>query len=173
MRNGLAAGPLPDTIQGVKLPFALIINQACAVSPTFSPLVAYAIKMNETGLLTNPTEIQDGADPVTFKMSDGSNAGRGIFQLTSSWPYDWRDPLANAVYALHHDGFMLDAETYWVRRGLLGDNLVRAIAASFNAGIGGAQAGHDEGDVDKRTTNRYGQRALAHYHGLISGKVNL
>ncbi len=172
MRNGLAAGPLPDILQGVTLPFARIVNQACAIAPTFSPLVAYAVKMNETNLSDNPSELQVGADPTTMKMPDGSNAGRGPFQLTSSWPYDWRNPYSNALYAIHHDGFMLDAEAYWVRLGMQGDNLVRAIAASFNAGIGGAYSGHVAGDVDKNTTNRYGQRALAHYHALVSGKVS-
>lgn len=148
MRNGLAAGPLPKD-----LPFADAIESACEAAD-FSPLVAYAIKINETGL----------DDPPTIVSGDG---GHGLFQLTSSFPDDWADPHANAVYAVQN--FMLPAEAFWVKIGMQGDDLVRCIAAEFNAGRQGAFQGHLRGDVDLFTTNRYGSRALSHYQDLVKG----
>jgi hypothetical protein len=170
MRNGLSGKRLPGYFGSTPLPFVSAVESACLIPPTFSPLVTYAIKMNETGLSMDPTQVQDGADLSTMLMPDGSNAGRGIFQLTSSFPYDWRDPYANALYAIHNTGFMLDAESYWVRLGLQGDDLVRAIAASFNAGIGGAMAGHQAGDLDRYTTDQYAARALTMYQQLLNEK---
>ncbi|MGB8265190.1 MAG: hypothetical protein WCE44_02590 [Candidatus Velthaea sp.] len=171
MRNGISAGPLPQ----IWLPFAAEISQACVDATfgavrTFSPLVAYAVKVNETGSSTDPAEIQGGADPNTLLMPDGSNAGRGIFQLTSSWPPNWQKPYANALYALENPGFLMEAEQYWVQQGYVGEALVKLIAASFNAGIGGAQVGHDQGNCDLNTTDNYGARAVAHYQALFAGR---
>jgi hypothetical protein len=165
MRNGLHAGPLPP----LGLPFAVEIERACALHDTFSPLVAYAVKVNETADSTDPARMEEGA--IGDYLPNGDNAGHGIFQLTSSWPSTWADPYSNAAYAIWHPGFLREAETYWSARGLQGEDLVRAVAASFNAGIGGAQAGHDAGDVDLRTTNRYGARALEHYQALVAGRA--
>ena len=53
--------------------------------------------------------------------------------------------------------------------GLELDDLVRAIAASFNAGIGGAAEGHAIGNVDAYTTNGYAARALQNYQNLLRG----
>jgi hypothetical protein len=154
MRNGIAAGPLPSDLD---LPYGHEITQACAVPPSFSPLLAYAIKVNESGE-NDPPDVQSG---------DG---GHGLFQLTSSYPDDWADPYANALYAVQY--FLAPAETYWAdTMGLQGTDLVRAIAAEFNAGRGGAMQGHEEGDVDKFTTNHYAARALAHYEALVAGQA--
>lgn len=176
MRNGLLAGPLPT---GLNLPFADAVARACAQFATFSPLVAYAIKVNETGDSTDPAQMQDGTVPGTDHLSDGSNAGHGIFQLTSAWPMQWAAPEQNASFAIWHDGpefaGMHAAETYWAARDMQGDDLVRCIFASYNAGIGGAEQGHAEGDVGKYTTKdssgaNYADRALAHYKALAAGK---
>jgi hypothetical protein len=170
MRNGIESGPLPN----IGLPFAAEIEKACALHDTFSPLVAYAVKVNETSNSTDAAEMQDGTVPGTDYLEDGSNAGHGIFQLTSSWPSDWADPYANAAYAIWHDDAVLQGlracETYWANQGVTGEGLVRAIAASFNAGINGAQQGHDCGNVDLNTTNNYGARALSHYQALAAGR---
>jgi hypothetical protein len=166
MRNGISAGPLP----ALSLPFQDEIARACAQGPTFSPLVAYAIKVNETSSGTDPAVIQDGGDPTTLLLPDGTQAGLGIFQLTSSFPQDWRDPYANALYAV--TTFMLPAEEYWANQGFQGATLVRFIAAEYNAGRAKVIDGHNLfGDVDHYTTNNYALRALVHYETLLSGKT--
>lgn len=171
MRHQLLGAPLPSIL---KLPFATEIERACEVAPTFSPLVAYAIKWCETGSSTDPARLQDGADPTTLLMPDGSNAGRGIMQLTSSFPTDWRDPNANALYAVEH--FLLPAEWFWSNQyGLQGEELVRAIAAEYNAGRLGAEQGHAVSDVGLFTTFSdglsYADRALLHYQNLEKGEM--
>lgn len=149
MRNGIASGPLP-----AGLPFGEQIAAACSITPTFSPLVAYAIKFNETA---------DLDDAATIISGDG---GHGLFQLTSSYPEGWADPYVNALYAI--DEFLLPAETYWAHE-LQGDDLVRAIAAEFNAGRTQAIEGHEKGNLDLYTTNGYAARALATYIKLCAG----
>jgi hypothetical protein len=152
MRNGLSAGPL-----AAGLLYGPQIQAACEIPPTFSPEVAYAIALNET------IEGQENGswDAATVVSADG---GHGLFQLTSSYPDDWADPLANATYAVEH--FLLPAETFWSNMGIQGDDLVRCIAADFNAGRQGALDGHAKGDVDLYTTDHYAARALANYLGL-------
>jgi len=154
MRNGLAAGPLP-----AGLLYGPVIQAACEIAPTFSPEVAYAIAENETII----GEKNGKWDAATVVSADG---GHGLFQLTSSYPSDWADPAKNAEYAVEH--FLLPAETFWANMGMQGDDLVRCIAAEFNAGRGGALSGHSQGDVDKYTTNHYAARALANYQALCS-----
>jgi hypothetical protein len=154
MRDGLAAGPLPPTLL-----YAAPIEAACEIPPSFSPLVAYAIAQNET----IDGEKNGSWDAATVVSADG---GHGLFQLTSSYPSDWADPLANATYAVEH--FLLPAETFWSNMGMQGNDLVRCIAAEFNAGRQGALDGHAEGDVGKYTTDHYDQRALANYQALLA-----
>lgn len=168
-RNGLSAGPLPVAL---RLPFASEVERASLVGPTFSPILAYAVKVNETNLSTNPEEIQIGADPHTLLMPDGTNAGVGIFQLTSFHPKGWRDPYICSVEAIKI--WLFPAEQYWHGNyGLQGEALVRAVAAEFNAGRGNAEAGHRGGDVGRFTTYSHGlsyaDRALNHYLNLEKG----
>jgi hypothetical protein len=148
MRNGIVATPLD-----LAFPFARQINAAC-IAGDFFPYVAYAIKWNETANLP---------DAATVISADG---GHGLFQLTSSFPADWQDPYVNALYAV--EDFLRPAETYWAHE-LQGDDLVRAIAAEFNAGRTQAIEGHEKGNLDLYTTNNYGTRALASYHKLLNG----
>ena len=105
------------------------------------------------------------ADAATVISDDG---GHGLLQLTSSYPANWADPYANVLYAI--DNFLRSAETYWSAE-LQGNNLIRAIAAEYNAGRSQAIAGHEAGNVDLYTTNSYGQRALDMYLRLLAGKV--
>lgn len=149
MRNGISGTSIP-----AGLPNADSVSAACACGGDFYPCLAYAIKWNETA---------DLADAATVISADG---GHGLFQLTSSWPSDWEDPLANATYAVQH--FLIPAEQYWVRD-FQGEDLVRAIAAEFNAGRDAVIRGHAEGDLDKYTTDNYAARALANYTKLIAG----
>jgi hypothetical protein len=170
MRNGLAAAPISSNL---RLPFTVEIEDACNIAPTFSPLVVYAIKVNETALSYQPDELQKGADPNTELMPDGSAAGHGIMMLTSSWPTEWRLPYRNALYAIQH--FLLPAEEFWARKGFEGETLLLAIAAEFNSGRGGALAGHQQGDIGKLTTFEggisYPDRAFIHYRNLLAGKM--
>lgn len=147
MRNGITSGVVAN------VPFASLIN---AVSETadFSAFVISAIQHNET----------DGmADAVTVISPDG---GHGVMQLTSQVPPNWDDPYANILYAV--DNYLEPAETYWAPI-VQGDDLVRCIAAEYNAGRGGAIKGHEEGDVDLYTTDHYAARCLATYLSLKGG----
>lgn len=152
MRDGISGAALP-----AGFPYKSEIEISCWRNGFF-PCVVGAIKINETGLGC-------GFDTETCISGDG---GRGIMQLTSSYPSDWPTPRSNIEFAVAQ--FLLPAYTAWKDK-LQGDDLVRAIAATYNAGFGNAQAGHDEGDLDKYTTNRYAERALAHYKALITGNI--
>jgi hypothetical protein len=161
-RNGIVATPLD-----LSLPIAKQINAAC-LTADFFPYVLFAIKKNESGNSIDGSMLQYGADPVTGLLPDGTNAGRGLFQLTSSWPPHWEDPYVSALYAI--DEFLEPAEMYWSNE-LQGNDLVRAIAAEYNAGRRQAIAGHEAGDIDRYTTNHYAARALTTYLALLNGEV--
>lgn len=148
MRNGIVATPLDLSLQ-----CAQQINAAC-IAGDFFPYVAFAIKWNETANLP---------DAATVVSGDG---GHGLFQLTSSFPLNWADPYENALYAV--DEFLKPAERYWAHE-LQGDDLVRAIAAEFNAGRTQAIEGHERGNLDLYTTNNYAARALVTFHKLLDG----
>jgi hypothetical protein len=164
MRDGISGAALP-----AGFPYKSVIETACFAS-NCSPCLVGAIKMNETGLNAVDAELQDGCDASTGLMPDGSNCGRGPMQLTSSFPPDWSTPSSNFAYAITQ--FIMPAWTYWVNAGLQGYDLVRAIAASYNAGIGGAQQGHDQGNVDLYTTGGdYGANALANFQSLVAGTI--
>lgn len=155
VRDGISGQPLPNGF-----PYKTEIEQLCdtPTPETFFPCLVGAIKMNETGL---------GQGPAT-EWDISGDGGHGIMQLTSSFPDDWEEPAGNIGYAIRH--FLMPAYEYW-KQTLQGGDLIRAIAATYNGGLGNAQAGHDEGDIDKFTTNRYGERALAHYINLAGGTI--
>lgn len=165
MRWNISGAPLP-----FGFPFGAEIRAACA-QRDFPPCFLGAIKWNETGNSRDPKQLQYGADPQTMLLPDGSNAGRGPFQLTSSWPENWEDPITSALYAV--DDFLLPAvQQIRVQLGLSGDTLVRVAADCYNAGWGQMWAGHLGGDADWLTTgHNYGRRALAAYHSLIAGRM--
>lgn len=152
MKDGISGALCPNA-----LPYAQIINNLC-LSRNFMPCLVGAIKMNETGLGQGPTTENDIS-------ADG---GHGIMQLTSSYPDDWADPTANITYAIDH--FLIPAYENW-KGELQGDDLVRAIGATYNAGLGAAQSGHVNDDIDLYTTNDYGARCLAHFKNLVAGTV--
>lgn len=150
MRHGIVATPLD-----LSMPFAQQINSACVTTDFFPYLVA-AIQHNETANLP---------DAATVISDDG---GHGVMQLTSSYPAGWVEPYVNILYAI--DEFLRPAETYW-SMDFQGDDLVRAIAAEYNAGRTAVINGHAEGDLGKYTTNNYDQRALATYRKLLAGEA--
>jgi len=153
--NGISGAALPNGF-----PYKSIIEQVCA-DKAFFPCLVGAIKMNETGLGQGPVSEND----ISF---DG---GHGLMQLTSSWPDNWEDPETNIAYAVQM--YMLGAYASWTSPpySLDGDDLVRAIAASYNAGFDNALAGHRIGNVDAYTTNNYGARALSNYKALVAGTI--
>ena len=166
MKRGVSGSPIPSY-----LPFAAEITQACS-EYDFPPCLAYAVKINETGLSNDPAEMQIGS--VGDYMPDGSNAGHGIFQLTSSWPAssnpadNWSNASANARYALAE--FLQPAWLFWTSNTELeGEYLVKVIAASFNAGLLAAWNAHLSGNVDAIDTDDYGARAVRHYLELVAG----
>lgn len=161
MRDGISGAELAS-----KHEYAAIVNQL-AIGAGVAPLLVYAIRLNETSEGFPPDGLQGGADPKTGLMPDGSNAGHGVMQLTSSWPSDWEDPAANIGYAIEH--FIAPAWKDWVGIfAIKGDDLIRCIAASYNAGFDAARKAHIAGDVDAVTTDRYGDRALEHFHALLA-----
>lgn len=152
MRDGIDGAPLP-----AGFPYKDIIEQVC-LDNGVAPCLVGAIKMNETGL---------GQGPGTENDISG-DGGHGIMQLTSSFPDNWQDPTANISYAVEH--FIVPAWADWDET-LQGDDLVRAIAATYNAGYGSAYAGHVKGNVDLYSTDNYGARCLAKYTALIGGTI--
>jgi hypothetical protein len=145
LKYGISGEPLPPG-----LAYGYQIQRASELL-NFPPLVAYAVKMNETA----PT------DPPDIVSADG---GFGIFQLTSSKCRDWSDPYANALYAIAH--FLLPAQEFWAAAGYEADDLIRLTAATYNCGLSNAIAAHDLGNVDLYDTNDYGQRCLANFKSL-------
>jgi soluble lytic murein transglycosylase-like protein len=147
MRNGIQSGVVP-----ADWPFAKEIP-AAADARGFSAILIAAIQHNET---------DDMPDAATIVSADG---GRGVMQLTATFPPNWKDPSVNIQYAI--DFFLKPAEEFWADSEQ-GVDLVRCIAAEYNAGRGNAIRGHDEGDVDLYTTNNYAARALETYQKLAA-----
>lgn len=154
MQHGIVAGTIPHA-----LPFAGVI-QAAADAAGFSAALAYGVAWRET--IRGQKYGQWNA--ATVVSTDG---GHGLFQLTSSYPDDWREPESNARYAL--DNFLKPARDFFVAKGVLGEALVRCIAAAFNAGTETAWEAHLRYDVDSVTTgHNYGADVFRVYHAIIN-----
>ncbi len=150
-------GNLSGRSLSTKLRYGVEIESACLA--VMSPPLAYAIAMHES----IQGELNDKWTAATVVSDDG---GHGLFQLTSSYPDDWIDPGANARYAVAH--FLEPAYEFWTTYyHLEGDDLVRAIAAEFNAGRSAALAGHHAGNIDLYTTDHYAEAVLAIYSRLV------
>jgi len=175
-RWGISGGPLPSG-----LPYADAIQTAFEEA-NLSPMFGYAegseesIKLEVSGYLVEAY----GAGTTAANVVSTSG-GYGLFQLTPSasgiaLPENWQDPLVNARFAVEH-WFNAAAQggfPYWTAApfDFEGTTLIKCVAASFNAGLGGAMRGHEEGDVDTYTENgNYGQRVVDAYLKLITGKV--
>jgi len=156
MRWGISGRPIPEG-----LPYADAITLAC-FAPQLPPCLAYAIAAIET----IGGEVNGSWNAATVISADG---GHGLFQLTSYVPEGWATPLTNASCAVA-DWLEPDAQRGFQELGMVGDNLVRVVAACFNAGWGGMMAGHRIGDVDRFTTHRYAERALGKFHKLMAGQ---
>lgn len=153
MMFGMHGTPIPQN-----LPYASEISQACGA--LFPPLVAYSIACRESII----GELNGKWCARTVCSADG---GHGIFQLTSYVPAGWDVPETNAVCAVRN---WLVPDMLWWRSqipGVEGDDLVRCIAASFNAGRGGAWKGHTQGSVDLYTSDNYAAGVLQIYHNLL------
>lgn len=156
MLYGISGKPIPKT-----LPYAATIQAPC-VELGFSPCLAYAIAWRES----ISGEVNGAWDARTILSGDG---GHGLFQLTSAFPEGWENEDVNVRYAL--STFLVPALHQFARRGLLGDDLARLVAASFNAGERAAWEAHLAGNVDLATTgNDYSSSVLLNFHRLIKGE---
>jgi hypothetical protein len=164
MLFGVSGAGLPAGLQfGVPI-------EAAAVAAEFPPCWLYAHGWQETIKVAGWIGTL-GKTPATFISDDG---GHGIFQLTASYPPNWQDPQANATYAIQN--FLKPAIAYWNQtHGLTGDALIKCVAAQYNAGAGGAQAGYAEGDVGKYTTHTngvsYSDLVLKYFRQLAAGQA--
>ena len=156
MKYGISGTHLP-----ANFPFAVTFNMI-AGTKGFFPCVLGAVAWEETLKVLTP------AQAMPYISSDN---GHGIFQLTDSWPKDWQVPSSSAAYAC--DDYLLPALKQWTTQTTLqGDDLIRAVAATYNAGWQNAWDGHLNGNVDEYTTNQdYGTRVLADYHTLVAGLI--
>lgn len=159
MRFGIYSGNLASN-----LPYALDIERAARATNTPIALL-YAIAWQES----IQGEVDGSWVAATVVSPDG---GRGLCQLTSSFPDNWEDPTENATYACTK--FILPAAQFWTNPtyGFSGEVLVKCIAATYNAGIAGSLAGHDNGNVDMYTTNgNYGESVLGFYRNIVAKAV--
>lgn len=154
MQYGIQAGNIP-----AKYPYASTLNSV-AEQENFSAALMYGIALRET----IRGEAAGEWNAATVESEDG---GHGLFQLTSSYPKNWQQPDANARYAVEY--FLRPACAFFVSKGLLGEALIRCIAASFNAGTETAWEAHLRGDVDSCTTGGdYGADVYSTYNAIIS-----
>lgn len=152
MIRGISGAPVASTY-----PYADLTNSIC-LTHNFPPPLAYAIFWQES----IQGQVNGKWDAATVVSGDG---GHGIGQLTSSYPDNWDVPFTNITYAIEH--FLIPAMQDWPS--LEGEDLVRAVAATYNAGYGNAYQGHQQGDVDMYTTDHYAQRVLESYR-IFSGQ---
>src|ERR1700676_3052262 len=157
---GVSGADLPDNF-----PYKDAIDQACVLFE-FSPVLAGAVAWRETlEIAAWIGTAYPGKTPLTVVTGDG---GHGLFQLTSEVPLNWENPFVNAQVAVR-DYLAKDLEHWHAKYGLEGEDLVRATAASFNAGWDQAEKWHLQGDVDLYTTHRYGVGVLVNYRALVAG----
>jgi hypothetical protein len=169
MRWDISGGPLPPG-----LPYADAITTAFEEA-NLSPMFGYAIAAEESIKLEVAGEIPSAASVI------GGSGGYGLFQGTPAasgiaLPENWQDPLTNARYAVQY--WFNDPDQggfpFWVAPPYneLGTNLIRCVAASYNAGRQGAIDGHDRGNVDMNTYGgNYAARVLANYLRLCAGQA--
>lgn len=165
MIYGISGAPIPS-----ELPYAGPVMSAClgnSIPPCFMYAIAWRETIREYGE-TAAVCLQDGGNYTTGLLPDGSNAGHGLCQLTTSWPSAWPDPVINVTYAITE--FILPAIRYW--HGLqrfTGDTLVLLVSATYNEGLGAAEKYHARGNVDAGTTDEYGHGVLGYYRNLVAG----
>jgi hypothetical protein len=165
MIYGLSGRPLPPGLL-----YGSQIEAACEAR-NFPPCAAYGVANRETlraqrsGWLAATFAGKDAATVIT---GDG---GHGVFQLTSSFPDDWADVMANTLYALDH--FLVPSMHYYAGAGHEGDELLDLIADAFNAGSGRVNSFRVQGlTADMATTGGdYGADVLRCYHALLESGV--
>jgi len=154
----ISGRPIPSSLL-----YARVIESACEAR-NFPPCVAYAIANRETirgernGLWISSTVIS----------SDG---GRGLFQLTSSYPSNWEDPLENTLYAIDH--FLAPALHFFAGKGLRDTSLIDIVADAFNEGASRAESFRASGvSPDIGTTGGdYGRDVVTCYVSLLEKGV--
>jgi len=167
MRDGIISGLIP-----AQFPYADPIQRAAELH-NVSAFVVYSIGEQETINGEQSGWLVAAYGPGTTAANVVSNdGGHGIFQLTSSYPQLWQDPYTNAEFACAN--FIAPAWEFWSGQpyNLVGDALVRAVAAEFNAGRGLALAGHlNHSNVGIWTTKtdgiQYDLMVLQNYHRFL------
>jgi hypothetical protein len=168
VRNGISGASVP-----LQLVYAGDVN-AATLKESFYPLLTYAIAEVET----IEGERAGQWDAATIVASDG---GTGLMQITpeewwtSEMNYEWSsinrtNPHDNCVFGVQF--FLVPAEEFWVGNyAFEGNDLIRAIAAEYNAGRGLALQGHNEGDIGKYTKHQgalsYPDHVLQNYTALM------
>lgn len=166
MIHGISGNPIPAVYPE---PYRTAITEACG--SVFPPCLAAAVAYHESVSpeLSGWLAATYGKGTTAANVISG-DGGHGLFQLTSSYPSTWADVKSNASYAVQH--FLTPAlETWSGRYGLEGDDLVRAIAAQFNAGYENALSGHLHGNVGEYTTDHYDLVVLGMYVALSAGRL--
>ena len=153
MRWNLYSGNLNPT-----LPYASEVTSASIVT-NIPTCLLYAICWHES----IQGEINGSWIAATVVSADG---GHGLGQLTSSYPENWDDPYSNACWAATY--YIIPAAEYWVNQVTDPGALVKCIAATYNAGLGNAIAGHAQNNVDLYTTNNYGAVVETIYFNLLT-----
>ena len=155
MRWGIYSGHV-----NTDLPYSMEIT-ASGTQNNVPIALLYAIAWHES----IQGEVNGSWTAATVISPDG---GHGCMQLTSSWPDDWQDPISNANWACVQ--YILPAAQFWTNPtyGFNGLVLVKCIAATYNAGIGGALAGHNNGNIDLYTTDSYGARVQEIYEKIVA-----
>lgn len=169
---------------GVNQWAAHINAEAALAAPPVPSCALAALVARESG---GRNVLQDGADPKTGLLPDGTTAGVGLCQITSG--VDWSNPLdptrdgyhlfkpdenlyVAAAYflgpAIKHATY-LKAE-YPTAFGLFGGGQLLYYAfCAYNAGDGSVEkalrAGHDPDDF---TTNHYGAGTMAFYLAFVA-----
>jgi hypothetical protein len=158
MIYGISTVPIP-----VKLLYSGPIQVGCTLAD-FPGCLAYAIAWRES-IKGEVAGLWPSA--VSVLSSDG---GRGLYQLTSSWPVDWLDIGTNIRYALTY--FLVPSLHFFAGSGLRGDALIRMVAAAFNEGSQAATLDHLLGNVDIGTTGHdYASEVLSNFYKLTSGQA--
>lgn len=169
MLFGISGAPVP-----VSLRYAADIQKA-ADDEGFWPLFAYAVAFRESigGELA-------GLWPSAATVISGDN-GHGICQPTpapwwtprmnAAWAaIDWQNPCENMRFGIKW--FLSPAVDFWNgQEGFIGTSLIRLVAAEYNAGRPATMKAHEEGDVDRATTNGYAAAVLGIYENLVTRGV--
>jgi hypothetical protein len=161
VRYGISGAPIPGGLLGGGLAYADAITLA-ALELDFPPILAYAVANRET-IRGQRAGLWNASSVLS---PDG---GRGLFQLTSWAPDQWRMPYVNAHWAVVR--WLAPSLTHYaIVHRKRGDDLIAATADAFNSGAAAICALCEEGrNPDIATTGgNYGRDVTACFHALLT-----